>query len=298
MNLMSSSSPVEKRSASGCGDNPALDLYHAGYSIEKIAELLKVCKATVHNRVHKDGGYRCRAWTPAEDAILTGLYMGEYEPDLKQIAKQIGRTIAAIQCRANAIKIAVRKPDRPESRKKQAATMSLKWSFSEHPRGMLGKNHSEEARAKMSKTRTGKPGAKWSKKRRDERSKVMTERLQSENCYSRTKFGRRPDLNNRFFRSSWEANVARWLNYNGVKWEYEVKTFWFEKIRRGVRSYTPDFYLPDEDRFIEVKGWMDAKSKTKLKRMAKYYPEVKIELLDSKRYAGLASYKVLIPEWE
>ena len=57
-----------------------------------------------------------------------------------------------------------------------------------------------------------------------------------------------------------------------LKWEYEPETFWFEKIKRGVRTYTPDFKVTEKDGsiiFHEVKGYMDARSKTKLKRMKK-----------------------------
>lgn len=36
--------------------------------------------------------------------------------------------------------------------------------------------------------------------------------------------------------------------------------------------------------YHEVKGWMDPKSKTKLKRMKLYYPEIKIKLIEKKQY--------------
>jgi hypothetical protein len=57
---------------------------------------------------------------------------------------------------------------------------------------------------------------------------------------------------------------ARFLNFLQLKrqiarWLYESRTFWFETIRRGVRSYKPDFEvtMPDGSTyFIEVKGWM------------------------------------------
>lgn len=104
--------------------------------------------------------------------------------------------------------------------------------------------------------------------------------------YSRTKSGKREDLDNIYFRSAWEANLARYYNFIGIKWEYEPKTFIFENVTRGSVSYTPDFYLPDEDKWIEVKGWMDSKSKTKLKRFARQYPEEykKLELIQQKEY--------------
>ena len=114
----------------------------------------------------------------------------------------------------------------------------------------------------------------------------------------RCKGGKRKDLGNTYFRSAWEANYARYLNFAKIKWEYEPKTFWFDGIKRGSRSYTPDFYLPEEDRYVEIKGWMDKKSRTKLKRMAKYYPDVDIELIDSTRYRAIAKWKKVIPGWE
>ncbi|WP_166397280.1 hypothetical protein [Rubrobacter marinus] len=51
-------------------------------------------------------------------------------------------------------------------------------------------------------------------------------------------------------RSSWEATVARALLSLGVPHEYER-----HRIVLGERTYLPDFYLPDSDVYIEVKGW-------------------------------------------
>jgi hypothetical protein len=99
------------------------------------------------------------------------------------------------------------------------------------------------------------------------------------NPYRQTRGGKREDLNDRYFRSAWEANFARHLNFlveNGdiMKWEYEPDTFEFTAIKRGTRSYLPDFKVWDtadaEPYYYEIKGWMDAKSKTRLNRMAKY----------------------------
>ena len=124
--------------------------------------------------------------------------------------------------------------------------------------------------------------------------------------YSRTKSGKRADLGGMFFRSSWEANYARYLNFLKKQreiqsWQYEAKTFEFTEIKRGTRSYTPDFLVVNNNgliEFHEVKGWMDPRSKTKLKRMAKYYPNIKIILIDSKEYKKIAKWKKLIEGWE
>lgn len=125
--------------------------------------------------------------------------------------------------------------------------------------------------------------------------------------FSNRKFGRRPDLGNQFFRSAWEANYARYLNWliaqkQIVGWRYEVKTFWFETIKRGVRSYKPDFEVTNNDGTIEyheVKGWDHPRGKTARKRMKKYHPTVKLVLVDQKSYKSIAkTVSTLLPHWE
>ena len=119
--------------------------------------------------------------------------------------------------------------------------------------------------------------------------------------------GKRADLDGLFVRSSWEANYARYLNWlvglgEIAAWEYEPDTFWFDEIKRGTRSYTPDFKITNNDGTVdyhEVKGWMDQKSRTKLKRMAKYYPNVKVTLIDADAYYAIArDVSGFIPNWE
>lgn len=98
-----------------------------------------------------------------------------------------------------------------------------------------------------------------------------------------------------YFRSKWEANYALYLDFlvdhkQIQKWEYEPDTFMFEQIKLGTRSYTPDFKVFNNDgshEYHEVKGYMDSKSKTKLRRFAKYYPNERLVLIDSSMYGLL-----------
>jgi hypothetical protein len=92
-----------------------------------------------------------------------------------------------------------------------------------------------------------------------------------------------------YFRSSWEYYYAIFLEklqQEGkiLDWKHEPQCFWFEGIKRGVRSYLPDFcisHLNGIEEWTEVKGYLDSKSKTKMKRMAKYHPEVNIRIVGS-----------------
>ena len=61
---------------------------------------------------------------------------------------------------------------------------------------------------------------------------------------------------------SWEVAYAQFLDKNGVKWvrnKDHFEYFFDGKIRR----YTPDFYLPDTDEYIEIKGFKTEKDEAK-----------------------------------
>jgi len=131
--------------------------------------------------------------------------------------------------------------------------------------------------------------------------------LQKTKSRPKAKFGWRNIGEQRlFFRSAWEANYARYLEFLKNQklishWLYEPKTFWFNTIKRGVRSYLPDFQVfSDENTYIwhEVKGYLDAKSKTKLNRMRIYYPQETIKLIDKTWFKENSKLKNFIPEWE
>lgn len=88
---------------------------------------------------------------------------------------------------------------------------------------------------------------------------------------NRSYIGKRKDLNNQMFRSTWEANVARYFNFIGYKWIYEPQQFFFEKERRGAVSYLPDFYLPEYDIYIEVKGQLISRARGAMNKLKKYH---------------------------
>ena len=184
-----------------------------------------------------------------------------------------------------------------------------------HPKGMKGKIHSDETKEAISES-SKKIWANPSyilnqdeyRQTLSDRASLMQRKGLLRNGYSRGSQGQRADLGNIFFRSSWEANYARYLNYlisKGIiyKWEFEPDTFWFESIKRGVRSYLPDFKIWDSEisdpYYVEVKGWMDDKSKTKLKRMNKYYPNIRVDLVCQKTYRELQKkMSKIIRNWE
>lgn len=185
-----------------------------------------------------------------------------------------------------------------------------------HPRGMKGKRHSAACVAGMIK----RVRAQWADPKHkfnsrtyrqglsDNAANYQASRTNRENDYSRCKRGKRPDLGEIFFRSSWEANYARYLNWQIqtgeiYSWTYEGERFVFAREDREIRSYMPDFKVRDAasstPRYVEVKGWMDDKSKRRLEMMAKHYPNVSLKLVGAKEYTMLnKQFATVLPGWE
>lgn len=96
-------------------------------------------------------------------------------------------------------------------------------------------------------------------------------------------------------RSTWEANFARVANAYEIEFEFEPKIFTFP-IKRGTKGYTPDFYFNKTDEWVEIKGYLDDKSKIKLKRFKRYYPDEfsKMTLIISKYSSAAKNFAKLI----
>ena len=93
-----------------------------------------------------------------------------------------------------------------------------------------------------------------------------------------------------YFKSKFERRWAEYLEFlmqagEVIRWQYEPIEFWFAPIKRGTRSYKPDFLVAtNEDgkaRFFwhECKGYLAQKDITKFRRMAKYHSDQEIILV-------------------
>jgi len=79
----------------------------------------------------------------------------------------------------------------------------------------------------------------------------------------------------------WELEYAKYLSFYKKLWYYEYKTFKFIFNNKYV-SYTPDFYILEEDKYVEIKGWWRRDTEQKFYVFKKQYPNIKIELLMKK----------------
>ena len=265
---------------------------------------------TKHPAISPDKLQAIRDWYERNQNTANG------DMNLPEFAKAIGMDYhnVAREARKMGLTNSHRKPS--EAKRKNKGEQSREYiRLHGHPRGMKGKKHTEATKALISEHSAAHletpierhlRGIKANMTKKERYGTAAPGWFNATNPYSRTKSGKREDLGGLFVRSAWEANYARYLNFliaqgEIASWEYEAKTFQFEGITRGVMSYTPDFKVINNDgshEWHEVKGWMDDKSKTRLKRMAKYFPDEKVILVDSSAYKALAKWKALIPDWE
>ena len=70
-------------------------------------------------------------------------------------------------------------------------------------------------------------------------------------------------------KGSWELLVAKWLDSNNVKWTNKTNGFEYN-WNDSIHIYFPDFYLPDYDIFIEVKGYERYRDRCKWNNFPKH----------------------------
>jgi len=85
------------------------------------------------------------------------------------------------------------------------------------------------------------------------------------------------------YKHSIEAVFARILDYYGVAWEYEPRTFplLWDKEGNVVEAFKPDFYLPQQNLYVErttLRPKLTGKKNRKLKKVKELYPEINIKL--------------------
>jgi hypothetical protein len=89
-----------------------------------------------------------------------------------------------------------------------------------------------------------------------------------------------------------ELEYAKVLDFYGIPWLYEPRTFVLERDEEGrvTEAFSPDFYLPDQDLYLEVtvmKQSLVTRKNRKLRKLRALYPDVKIKLFYKRDIARL-----------
>ena len=109
----------------------------------------------------------------------------------------------------------------------------------------------------------------------------MTRKKKKSGLWSKQSIYKKADGTEVVMDSSWEHICAAKLDEAGIKWERSPNLILeYRTVRNRKRKYIPDFYLPEHDIYLEVKGyWTDA-ARHKMKDVQSRNP-VKILVLES-----------------
>lgn len=275
-----------------------------------------MCGQSVHARLTRLGLVKPPVrFSDAEDARLRSEYAAHANAGtLAVLAGSFGRDKALICRRARILGLTDRNRKKPylsESISKRSREWHLR---NPHPRGATGLRHTEEAKAA---TKAGW-NAWWDGLNDEQRSDHTLRQMKAKAAKRGSLATRRPHSTwkagwreiggiRAYYRSRWEANYARYLEWSRERgeisgWQHEPEIFWFAEINCGVRSYLPDFRVWENDgssRLHEVKGWMDDRSRTCLGLMARHYPHEPIILVGSRQYRRIErDVSFLIAGWE
>ena len=89
-----------------------------------------------------------------------------------------------------------------------------------------------------------------------------------------------------------ERQFAELLDFYGVEWRYEPRTFVLARNASGevTEAFTPDFYLPHFDRYVEIttvhQKHITGKN-AKVRRLRECYPDVDVVVLSRRDYRRL-----------
>ena len=203
---------------------------------------------------------------------------------------------------------------------------------------LIGHNVSDETRQKIGESGKGRePWNKGKTKNNDSRLKSISQKITEYNKnmtneerdktnhkisqalkkryingmpIPHAKGHKRDDLD-MYFRSSWEANYARYLKFKNKDIIYEKTQFpFYNKNGDIICVYTPDFKI-NEEHYIEIKGHADScekwtcsckrciRDKNKSKLMSEQYPNIRVEMIATKEYKKMhEKYKNVIQNWE
>jgi bifunctional protein TilS/HprT len=91
-----------------------------------------------------------------------------------------------------------------------------------------------------------------------------------------------------------ERQFARLLDFYGIAWAYEPTSFDVEWDAQGkaTRRFTPDFYLPEFDLYIEITTLnqkLVTKKNRKVRQLRERYPEVTCKIFYQRDYLSLVT---------
>ena len=90
-----------------------------------------------------------------------------------------------------------------------------------------------------------------------------------------------------------ELEVAKLLDFYGIAWDYEPRSFVLEEDEHGrvIEATRPDFYLPEQDLYLELttmKQSLVTRKNRKIRKLRERYPDLKVKLFYKRDFERLA----------
>ena len=168
-----------------------------------------------------------------------------------------------------------------EGKDKNLLTEESKLKISSKLKGDLNPSKKKKNREKISQGLKN-AHAEGKMKLSESKKKIVSEKISKKlkgNKNAKYTSGKKIEYRNYTLKSSWEYEVAKYLDNNGYIWKYEEITYSLDK----KSSYTPDFFIYDEKnnllKLIEVKGYLREYNKIKLEKFNNLY-DIDLEIWD------------------
>jgi hypothetical protein len=281
-------------------DDVLIESYNRLKNVWKVGKEVGLCGQSVHERLvklksivkGKENRIYDNSLNKFKDYDILKEKYEQYvsEGRLQELANELGRTKQFLCRKAKEIGLTNMSREKILTDSRIEANKN-RWKKREHPRGMLGKTHSDEEKLRMSKRFKDQ----WANYTEKEKYELLKKRANTRKPASERKKvtwkGQWQTVGSfkHYFRSEWEYIYALYLQYQLehkkiVNWEPEPHRFLFDNGSK-VSSYLPDFRITHKDgtqEYHEVKGWFDQRSIDVLFQMSFYYPDVKIVIIDVK----------------
>lgn len=108
-------------------------------------------------------------------------------------------------------------------------------------------------------------GITWNNEQRSRLKRRIEEKIQDGTWHNSFSKRRIHEYRGEKLDGTWELKLAMWFDEHGITWERNKRRFPYHFDGKD-RWYTPDFYIPAADCYVEVKGWRVPKDEAKWKQ--------------------------------
>ncbi len=189
-----------------------------------------------------------------------------------------------IRCKENPDKIKVKPSYGMLGKEGKGSNQFLKAERLNQPKPVV----SEETRKKISEASKKRV---WTTEQKSNHSKSMLKAVEDypESYSVNNIIGRVKQIEYRgiLLKGNWEVKTAEWLDFNKIEWQYEHCSYPY--IFEGKeRRYFPDFYLPEYDSYLEVKGFETEQDRAKWNQLT-----ANLVVIDKKVVDNLYDYSIM-----